>query len=225
MIGIIDNLLNGGAKVEPKKVPVSLFTRDEAFGVDSIAFDLLVDESHTLEFEASDHPIEDGSVITDHVTQKLRTCTVTGMFSNTPNVSSIEADENDWEKYRDSEVVYDGQETQTNRSRDLFEKLDELACERRPVRLVTAMRVYPEMIITSLPVKRDSKDGESVKFTITLREFKTAQLKKTAVFGRFRAPDMKTAENRIIATKSTNGKVSAKEKELADAAVSGVIAR
>lgn len=223
MIGVYDRFFNE-AKVAPKAIPASLFSRDESFGIGDIPFDLLIDESHTLEFEASDHPVEDGSVITDHVTQKLRTCTVTGFFTNHPS-RKLDASEEDWEKFQTSEVVSDGETVTVNRSLEMFQKLEELARERKPVRLVTALKVYPEMIITSLPVKRDPKAGESVKFTVTLREFKTATLKKVAVFGKFKAPDMKTADNRLIATKATNGKVSAKAVQLADTITAGGIAR
>lgn len=209
-------------EINPRKVPASLFSRDEGFGVDSadktgsIRFDLLVDESHTLEFEASDHPIENGAVITDHVTQKLRTCTVTGMFTNFP-------DRNEFGESTDGYTgvqVSDGTPVKDNRARDMFIALENLAMQRKPVRLVTALHVYPEMIITSLPVKFGADDGESIKFTMTLREFKVAELKKTVTFGKFRPPDMKSAENRTIAPKQTNGKVSAKGKELVDAAIS-----
>ena len=212
--------------VKPRKIPASLFSRSEGYGVNdaensdnAVKFDLLVEESHTLEFEASDHPIEDGSVITDHVTQKLRTCTVTGMFTNTPDDNEIDGE--DVDSYQNDEVK-DASPLTYNRSRDsMLAALENLATRRKPVRLVTAIKIYPEMIITSLPVKRNSEDGESVKFTMTLREFKTASLKKTVAFGKFNPPNMETADNRLLADKKTNGKVSAREERLADAAVSG----
>ena len=128
-------------EINPRKVPASLFSRDEGFGVDSadktgsIRFDLLVDESHTLEFEVSDHPIENGAVITDHVTQKLRTCTVTGMFTNFP-------DRNEFGESTDGYTgvqVSDGTPVKDNRARDLFIELENLAMQRKPVRLVTAL--------------------------------------------------------------------------------------
>lgn len=210
-------------EINPRKVPASLFSRDEGFGVDladntgSIRFDLLVDESHTLEFEASDHPIENGAVITDHVTQKLRTCTVTGMFTSYPDRSEFGDSTNGYTEIS----VSDGTPATSPRARDMFQELEKIAMQRKPVRLVTALYVYPEMIITSLPVKLGAEDGESVKFTMTLREFKVATLKKTVAFGKFRPPDMKNAGNRAIATKQTNGKVSAKAEERVDQALSG----
>lgn len=211
--------------VKPRKVPASLFSREEGYGVGSldgvkaIKFDLLVEESHMLEFDASDHPIENGAVITDHVTQKLRTCTITAMFTNTPDESEIEGD--DVDSYQNG-TVEDGAPLTHNRARDdMFAGIENLAMQRKPVRIVTALKVYPEMIITSLPVKRTSEDGESVKFQMTLREFKTANLKKTVAFGKFNPPDMKSSDKRLIAQKNTNGKVSAKEEQQVDYAISG----
>lgn len=212
-------------KVEPRKVPASLFSREEGYGVgdvdgvSDIKFDLLVEESHTLEFDSSDHPIENGAVITDHVTQKLRTCTVTGMFTNTPDDNEIQGE--DVDSYMNDEVK-DASPLSYNRSRDsMLAALENLAIQRKPVRLVTALKIYPEMIILSIPVKRTSEDGESVKFQMTLREFKTANLKKTVAFGKFNPPDMKSSDKRLISQKNTNGKVSAKEEQLVDNAISG----
>lgn len=215
--------------IKPRAVSASLFTQAEAFGVGSsdsgtveIPFDLLIDESHTLEFEASDHPIENGAVITDHVTQKLRTCTVTGLFTNHPVQKADELEDSSIDSYRDTEILgtWDGVLDHPRARDDMFKKLEELACERKPVRLVTSLKVYPEMIITSLPVKRDAKDGDCVKFTMTLREFKVATLKKTTAFGKFQPPDMKTAERRLASQKKSKGKVSAKGEKLVNAALS-----
>lgn len=226
---------SGGVKesdIKLKSIPASLFSRDEGFGVfkaensggsvDEVKFDLLIDESHTLEFEASDHPIENGAVITDHVTQKLRTCTITGMFTNSPmqefGGSTIES-------FQKAEVKGDGgefEEGRTNRSRDeMFGALERMAMERKPVRLVTALKVYPEMIILSLPVKRSAEDGESVEFTMTLREFKIATLKKSVAFQKYNPKKMNTPESRKLASKSTKGKVSATGRKLVEAVIQG----
>lgn len=173
--------------------------------VEKIDFDLLIDESHTLEFDASDHPLENGAVITDHVTQKLRTCTITGMFTNHPAQANGRYD--------------------AKRALTLFNELENLAKKRKPVRLVTTLRVYEEMIITSLPVKITAEDGESITFTITLREFKVAALKKNAIFGKFKPKDMKTADNRTIAQRGTNGTVSAKQLEYTGYLIDGRMAK
>lgn len=227
MIGLFRDGMTQG-DIKPRKISASLFSRPDGFGVgrsdfDSleIPFDLLIDESHTLEFEASDHPVENGAVITDHVTQKLRSCTITGMFTNHPVEKDGGFSGDGIDSFQDTEITDAGTITR-NRSRDdMYARLEELACERKPVRLVTSLKVYPEMIITSLPVKRTAEDGESVKFTMTLREFKVATLKKSTAFGKFQPPDMKTANSRVIASTATKGKVSAKGVELVNAAISG----
>lgn len=226
MIGLYES---GGVQesdIKLKAIPASLFSREEGFGlfnvansggsVDEVKFDLLIDESHTLEFEASDHPIENGAVITDHITQKLRTCTITGMFTNSPMQEFSGSTIDD---FRNAEV--NGAEGTTNRSREMFETLEKMAMERKPVRLVTALKVYPEMIILSLPTKRTAEDGESVKFTMTLREFKIATLKKSVVFQKYSPKDMNTPEARKLASKSTKGKVSATGRKLVDAVIQG----
>ena len=49
----------------PKVVQASLFYRDENFGIGSIPFDLLVDESHSLVFDISEYTVEGGSSVSD----------------------------------------------------------------------------------------------------------------------------------------------------------------
>lgn len=227
MIGLWESSGVNQGEIKLRSIPASLFSRQEGFGVfkvansggsvDSVKFDLLIDESHTLEFEASDHPIENGAVITDHITQKLRTCTITGMFTNSPMQEFSGSTISDFQNAK-----VNGVEATRNRSRDeMFDALERMAMERKPVRLVTALKVYPEMIILSLPTKRTAEDGESVKFTMTLREFKIATLKKSVAFQKYNPKNMDTPEARLLASQSTKGKVSATGRKFVDAILSG----
>lgn len=201
-------------------VQSSLFFRDEEFGVGGIAFDLFIDESHLLEFGASAHPIESSAVVTDHITRKLRSCTVTGMFSN----HSIRRTVTEQPSTEDSE---NGEEPVAiyNRALEMYEKLEALAEKREAVRLVTSLKVYPEMVILALSAKRSAKDGESISFTMKLREFSFDQLKQKKEAEPTQPEDMETEENRLVAEKQTNGKVSAKRSRFMESylASAGVI--
>lgn len=233
MIGWMEKAFGDEIEIKPSKVAAaSLFASGEDFGisdadgVEKIDFDLVIDESHTLEFDASDHPMENGAVITDHVTQRLRTCTITGMFTNHPALKGGR-DDSEWEKYADEDKgkgsVWGGYEE--NRALKLYNALEGLAKKRKPVRIVTSLKVYEEMIITSLPVKRTVDDGDSIAFTITLREFKVAALKKSAIFGKFKPKDMGSADNRTIAQPVSNGTVSAKQEEYVGYMIDGRLDR
>ena len=97
MIGILNIAQQAYSRYShpPRAIPASLFMRNEEFGLatkdgdgnyiyTNIPFDLLIDESHELDFDITDHAVENGSTISDHVQQRLRTVKITGMFTNHP---------------------------------------------------------------------------------------------------------------------------------------------
>jgi hypothetical protein len=188
-------------KHDPVPVSASLFSQAESFGVGGISFDLLISESHGLEFDIPERAMEDGSVITDHVHQKLRECTIVGMFTLHPigNYSDATVDIN----YR---MPLTG-----NDARDKVNALEALAMKKVPVRLVTSMRVYPEMLIRSISHNRSAADGEASKFTMVLKEYKRVRLKQVLIDAVVAPPDMNDPQNRKAAVKTSAGLVSAEE--------------
>lgn len=207
MIGWVQKAL--ADKHDPIVVPASLFSQNEPFGVGGIPFDLLTGESHGLDFDISEHPIEDGSVVSDHVRRKLRQCTVTGMFS----IHHLPV------KYSDKEVDISKREAiVANRARDLINDLETLASKMQPVRLVTSMHVYPKMMITSIKHDRKPEDGEATKFTMTLREISVAAVKQVVMDAVIAPPDMSTGQNRRAGANVNNGLTSAENKLSSDIA-------
>ena len=221
--GLIDkasDFING--KQKPHTAQASLFFRDENFGLDDLSFDLLIDESHSIEFDVADHAVENGSSISDHIQERLRKVSVTGLFTNHPIGSKGGAYVNeDGSIKREADTVkMDGAEMTGNRSRDLkLDQLKKLARERRPVRLVTSLEVYEEMVVERLSYDRGPDDGESIKFTIELREIKTATLRKNvsnAVWNPPKPESQDTPEQKKMADVDKNGKVTGVEKASVD---------
>lgn len=205
MIGLINNFLTEGHKALP--LTASLFFNTE-IGIDDIRFDLFIDESHGLEFQLSEHPVQDGSVITDHVTQKLRTCTISGMFTNhsakrrANNTKTISI-----EGYESAPVL-------DNVAKNNYLKLEDYAKRRLPVRLVTSLITYPKMMITNVKAKRGPDDGECVKFSMTLKEFKTVSLVEVSADYVYRPDTMDADIDKFIASSSNNGLVSATQRQV-----------
>ena len=212
MIGWIKQGL--AEKHDPVPITASLYMQSEPFsvgstdtskGVSAIPFDLLTSESHGLEFDVSEHSVEDGSVINDHVRQKLRQCTITGIFTIHPLAK----------EYSDKEVdVSKRQPITENRARELINRLESLASDRKPVRLVTSMRIYPEMLIASVQHQRGPQDGESSKFTMVLREFRKVTLRQVVVDAVFSPPDLNSEQNRKAYPQANSGRVSAEPIDL-----------
>lgn len=218
MIGYIEKAVDYFQGNRPKKaqsVPASLFWREEGLGIhhgDSkltyMPFNLFILEKHSLKFRVSEHPLQDGATISDHVHQEMQECTVEGMFTNHPLRKLEEVNE---VKFKDEYATSDVKPTVSNTALANFEKLKLLAKQRKPVRLVCSLEIYPKMVITGIDYERDSKSGSSIRFTMTLRELKTVSLKSVTGTYDFQPDTMKTANDRLIAANKKAGKRTAEE--------------
>lgn len=224
MIGWIGRILDTQREDNPPRVvQSSLFFRDEKFGLSELPFDLLVEESHRLEFDISDHAVENGTTVSDHVQERLRSVEVTGLFTNHPiggRSPSYVTDGGEILEEAD-EVKLEGLSAVTNAARDdKLERLKAIARKREPVRLVTALEIYDEMIIEELSFDRGPSDGESVSFRMRLREIRTAQTGTEYVSGVWEPPEPKTQETsagKKLSKQKKKGKKSAEEKSAEEA--------
>lgn len=174
MIGLIEKVSSMDNR--PKKaqtVPASLFWKDEQLGINGFPFDLFISEKHQLNFRISEHPLQNGSTIADHVHKELQTVTIEGMFTNHPLKKSYEVNE---VTFKDEFATKEEKATLTNRALKKFTELEELANKRTPVRLVCSLKTYPKMIITRIDYERNAKSGSSIRFTMELREIQIVNL-------------------------------------------------
>lgn len=216
MIGYAEQLkdfFNGKKEKSAQSIPASLFFRksEKNMGIEGLPFDLFISESHKLSFKVSDHPLQDGSTISDHVHRELQEVTIEGLFTN---YTLNNERRNEPLKFRDdygevdepTEDVWTKKPIVQNRALKQLEKLRELANAREPVRLVCSLDIYPKMIITDIAYDRDAKSGSAVKFSVTLREIVTVNL-ATAVssYGNTKE-QMDSANARMTAAKVSSGK-------------------
>lgn len=217
MIGYIEKAVDYFQNSKPKKaqtVPASLFWRSEGIGIhygDSkltyMPFNLFIDEENELKFRVSEHPLQDGTNISDHVHQEMQEVTINGMYTNHPMKKNVQSEV----KFKDQYGTEDEKPTLSNTALVKFNELKRLAKERKPVRLVCALETYPKMIITSIKYPRDAKSGSSIRFTMTLREIKTVQLTATTGTYNFQPEELKTANDKLIAAEKNAGKRTAEE--------------
>lgn len=213
-------------------IPASLFFQSDEVGFisdkdetdfKSLPFDLLVNESHTLEFKISDHAVENGVTISDHVQPRLRSVDITGIFTCHSINKNFYVD-NGKVKESDSVELVDVKKSSksiTNTAIERFEQLQKLAQKRAKVRLVTYLEVYDEMIIERISASRGADDGEAIKFTCTLRQIKTAQIESRTLNAVWEPPEpqkMDKPEKKAMSKKKTKGKQSGQQidpKEIA----------
>ena len=213
--GLIDRFTS--EDIPPKVVQSSLFFRDEGFGLEELKFDLLIDESHSLDFDIPEHAVENGSSISDHVCERLRSVQITGLFTNHPigGKKSGYVNEDETVNEEPDEVIVDGAEGRGNIALANFEKLKKIARRRKPVRLVTSLEVYEEMVFESIPYSRGPDDGESIKFTAKLREVRTAKVSTVRRDGVWNPPAPKTQATdagKKMAENNKSGKATAVER-------------
>ena len=213
--GLIDKFTS--EDMPPKVMQSSLFFRDEGFGLEELKFDLLIDESHSLDFDIPEHAVENGSSISDHVCERLRSVQITGLFTNHPigGKKSGYVNEDGTVNEEPDEVSVDGAEGRGNIALANFEKLKEIARRRKPVRLVTSLEVYEEMVFESIPYSRGPDDGESIKFTAKLREVRTAKVALVRRDGVWNPPAPKTQATdagKKMAENNKAGKATAVER-------------
>jgi len=222
MIGYIEKAVDYFQGQKPKvaqPVPASLFYREEGIGLHAsvpgnkselkyMPFNLFISEKHNLKFRVSDHPLQDGTTISDHVHRELREVTIEGLFTNHP----IRKPEGVKEvTFKDDYATKEVKSTMSNTALANFTKLEELANRKEPVRLVCALEIYPRMVITGLEYERDSKSGSSIRFTMTLREINVVSLKSVTLDYNFQPEDMITANDKMIAAEKKSGKRTGEE--------------
>lgn len=114
--------------------------------IDTLSVDVTLREGHGRTAETTDHPIEKGADITDHVRKKPRTYTIEGYVTNTPLTGTP-----------------DGGIAQAT-----YDALDALV--GRVVTVKTRFKTYQNMVLTQLDVPRDRGTGEGLHFTGSFKQ-------------------------------------------------------
>ena len=140
-----------------------LIKEDELTGLPtltSLVFDLILSESHSFQSSVSNRPVEDGSIITDHIQNGLENGSFTGLITNfsilTPGFIS-------------------------NRAQDAFDMMNRLWKEKTVFTFVSVLKVYKNIVITSLSVKRSGDTGEANAFDISFQKIKKVKLKEVEI--------------------------------------------
>lgn len=169
-------------------LPVSLFFKgNRVYGVGNISFDLVLSETHNFNSKITTHRIEDGSEIADHIQNELENGTLNGLISN----FSLNA----------GPIV-------TNRAQDVFEALVSLWNEKQPVTITTVLRVYEDVVISSMPFMRDASQGDSLPISVSFRQIKIVTLQEVTLELSVKVNDLKTDVNKQVADEVDVGETS-----------------
>jgi len=129
-----------------------------------LEFDATVREVHSGSSQPTDHPVEDGSVVTDHVIDQPDELELTAIVSNFPILILASAR---------SEPSVKGGDPRT-RAEDAYAAIRSLRKAATLVAISTSLREYENMLILRESATRDKDTTEILDIQISLRAFRVA---------------------------------------------------
>lgn len=130
--------------------------------IGSIQLDATVSENHQYKSNLTQHPIETGGNVADHIYHDPVKLTMEGEVTNTPvSIFSILGGISD-------------------RRIEAFEQLIELRNARQLVTVVTGLKVYENLVIVGLTFPRDNRTGRRLQFTA---DFESAEFVASQIVG------------------------------------------
>lgn len=116
--------------------------------IGGVELDVTLREVHSYNSRVTNYPIEEGSILSDHIINEPTIVVLEGIVTDTPLAIL----------------------TFFNRSVDAFNRLVEIHQKRQIISVITGLKKYQRMVITSLDVPRDLRTGQSLSFNIELKE-------------------------------------------------------
>ncbi len=155
-------------RAETQKTPTrraSIFVQDTPSEV--LEFDASVSETHSGDATVTDHPVEEGGDITDHVRRSPESIQINGIVSNHPIIAAVDDELNAQPSVPDGDP--------SSRAEDAYDFLRKGKDAGTVWGLSTTLRDYSNMVITALSVVRDKDTGNIVDVNLTAREIIIAQ--------------------------------------------------
>lgn len=118
-------------------------------------FDATTSESHQHTAEVTNHPVENGVDITDHIQLKPFKLTLTGIVTNTPLAPGINSS--------------------ATRIRELYDDLINLFESKQLLSVVTGLRRYTNMVITSVTVPRQAPNRQHIIPSVSMVQINTVE--------------------------------------------------
>lgn len=116
--------------------------------IGSLELDATLRETHSHENEVTEHPVERGAAISDHIRPKPDGLVMEGVVSDTP-------------------IYVDPEE---GRAANAYEALRSIRSAGELVTVVSTLRVYENMAMVSFTVPKDARTGDVTQFSATFKE-------------------------------------------------------
>lgn len=135
--------------------------------IDGYVIDAALVENHTLNNNVTTHPMEKGSVATDHSQMLPDEITLDCVVSDHPTAEVA--------PFRGTEL--DG----ATPSKDAYERMKFIRARGTAVTITTSLGTHENMMLINLGVPRKADDGEALRFTVTFRVAEFVENERTVV--------------------------------------------
>lgn len=166
-----------------------------------IFLDAAVSEQHTSTARVTTAPIESGAVVADHIILEPDRLTIEGLLTDSPLHHQAA---------RDGGGTPDpngGDQSSGSRAIDAYEKLLQLLRDREPITVLTGLRSYRDMVLTSVSAPREADSGDALRVSLEL-------VRVELVESRTIAGQKKQAKKRSVKPKRKDTTCECEEKGL-----------
>jgi hypothetical protein len=135
-----------------------------------LSFDAAISETHIGNAATTDHPVEDGADMTDHIQRTPEELQIVGIVSDTPVLFLA--------SLRAQPAVTGGDSK--DRAKDAYTFIKEIKDGGKLVQVSTSLRDYTNMAVVGLSVIRDKETSRVVEMALSLREILIATTEQVA---------------------------------------------
>lgn len=138
--------------------------------VGGIVMQVVVEEHHVDDLEITDHPVEQGAVISDHAYKRPAELRIVGGWSDSPTVPDLFQG-----VVAAPGATVSGVQALINgngvgQAKAMYARMLDLQQKREPLDVYTGKRVYRDMLIKGLQATTDRDHENAVLLTMTLRQ-------------------------------------------------------
>ena len=149
--------------------------------IGTLELDAMISETHEIQNDISQFPIEDGGNISDHFQRNPRRITIEGFVTNTPvklfGVLDLSGFTSPFEDNVQMALEY--LEKISGRPKNI----DQSYPDPELVTIVTGLKVYQNMMIERLTIPRDRTTGQALRFLCELVEVRTVNSQTVQIPG------------------------------------------
>lgn len=122
--------------------------------IDGFEIDAALAEDHAFDNDVTEHPVEQGADVTDHVRARPITVTIQGVVSDTPIGPLAER-----RRAALAGDTGDGAQFTILPSSEAFNRLQSIRTKREPVTIETSLRTFDNMVLASLTSSPQAQDA------------------------------------------------------------------